>query len=93
MNYNFGKLNNGDDVICIINGDDIIGQQRIETKYADANITDTFEVIEKIKEVTENGINYKWFTIKNHTQVIDKSVKDIKTLENAVIELAEIIGG
>ena len=90
MEYIFGYEEEYGEVLKVISPKDITlerGQTIIERNYSDQIITDSFYIIERVREKEDTaGNKYVWFKIKNHYRYTDKFTPGIKETEQEITE-------
>ncbi len=84
MEYIFGKSSSHGECLKTIGEthSDFSGNNIIEREYANAVITDTFDVIKKYQsKIDAEGMCYDWYEIANHYRYIDKYTPNIGKVE------------
>lgn len=87
MEYIFGKSEVHGECLKTIaeSHSNLSGNNTIEREYADAIITDTFDVIKKYQsKIDAEGKCYDWYAITNHYRYIDKYTPNIGKVEERV---------
>lgn len=100
--YTFTNLNNGKYLLRTKSDTPlelVPGFQHIKNCLSDCDIIHSFNLVTKIKEEQVNKIYYSWYEVDNYSYEIDRTTlftqqnESIINLENAILELADIIGG
>lgn len=90
--YHHGKLV---DVLKVVSDSstNMSGNYTIERKYADNNITDTFVIVEKLREADNAENHYDWYEIRDHYRFFDKFTPRSNELDEnsaGILDLADL---
>ena len=62
------------------------GSFTVERNDAISITSDSFQIVEKIREVVSDGLTYQWYVIDKHYRYIDKFTPGIKSTEQEITD-------